>query len=289
MSGPVPRDRSRTWTAAVAAAALVVLVAGCGSGPGADEPVPAPADEPELVLDLDGLTGTPGDGAELPVGGSAQLRAELRSQPEQGAVSVVPGREGGRALELPAYVAGATSDGADGQSLAAVAVRPLSLAPPHPLNPGSQDFVLGASFRLDDLAGGSMIDGGNNLVQRGSFADPAQYKLQVDERQPSCRVVGDEGELLVTSDTKVLPDTWYDVVCTRTEDGLELVVVEHAEDGYRNTLTFTVQGPTGDLSGLDPAVPLSIGSKLTPTGSLVRRETDQFNGAVDDVVLDILG
>lgn len=284
----MPRHRWRTRPAApVAATVAVLLLAACGGEESA--PAPVSSSEPDLLLDFDDQAEQLVDGAEVLVGGSGQLRAMLRTLPAQGAASRVEGREGGAALRLPAHVPGARADGAGGQPLAAVSVSPISRVPPHPLDPGAQPFSVGASFRLDETAGRSEMDSGDNLVQRGSFDDPAQFKLQVDGRQPSCRVVGDEGGLLVRSDTEARADTWYDVRCTRTDSGLELVVTEHAEDGDPTTRTFTAEGPTGDLSGLDPGVPLSVGGKLTTTGLLVRQDTDQFNGVVDDVVLDIEG
>ena len=267
------------------------LAAGCGAGaePRAPEEQ-TPGTEPlDLALDLDRLPPRLVDGADLPVDGSAPLVATLRSQPAQGVVSRVPGREGGIALRLPAYVGDAVPDGRPTQPLAAVAVRPVSLAPPHPLDPGEQPFTLGASFQLDALAGGTLLDAGNNLVQRGAFADASQYKLQLDERQPSCRVAGPDGEVLVQADRKVLAGYWYDVTCARTEDGLELGLTEYRDDGTQVSATWAEAGPTGDLSVLDPSVPMAVGGKLTATGRLLRRDTDQFNGMVDDVFLRIEG
>lgn len=284
----MPRQRCRMRPAApIVATVAVLLLGGCGGEESA--PAPESSGEPGLLLDFDDQAAQLVDGAEVLVGGSGRLRAMLRTLPAQGAATRVDGREGGAALRLPAHVPEARTDGVGGQPLAAVSVSPISLVPPHPLDPGAQPFSVGASFRLDETAGRSVVDSGDNLVQRGSFDDPAQYKLQVDGRQPSCRVAGDEGGLLVRSNTEVRADTWYDVLCTRSDSGLELSVTEHAGDGDPTTRTFTAKGPTGDLSGLDPGVPLSVGGKLTTTGLLVRQDTDQFNGIVDDVVLDIEG
>jgi hypothetical protein len=81
------------------------------------------------------------------------------------------------ALLLGEAACGSDGDGAAGPGSSAVAAA---------LDPGDRDFEFGASFRLDEESSGSEADGGDNLLQRGTFASPGQLKLQLDHRVPSC-------------------------------------------------------------------------------------------------------
>ena len=47
-------------------------------------------------------------------------------------------------------------------------------------------------------------------------------------------------------------------------------------------------GSTGSLDPTDRAsLPLSVGGKLNADGGIVKDNTDQFNGLIDNVLLDI--
>lgn len=151
------------------------------------------------------------------------------------------------------------------------------------LDPGARDFAFGAAFSLDaDSAAGGRLDNGNNLVQRGLSTDPAQYKIQVDHGRVSCRVLGDEGSLLVTTETQVVPDEWYTVTCTRRGEDLTLDLEGAGGDSER----ATASGPTGSV--VDPVgTPLAVGGKVTLAGNAIRGDSDQFNGAVNAVFLRV--
>ena len=269
----------------------MLLLPACGSDTPPQVATP-PSDLPTLSLDFDSVPQGIGDGDEVPHGGldalSVVLLTRRASADAPAAVSVVEGRDGGQALRLPALVPDATVDGPPLQPLGVISVTPLSLASPHPLDPGDRPFTFGAAFRLDERSAGSKVDDGDNLMGRGSFDDPAQYKVQVDSRVPSCRVQGDAGTVIVKADTEVEPKRWYSVRCSRTDDGVELALTSY-EGEEPQTRTWSEPGLTGDLGLLEPAVPLAVGGKLTPVGGLVRSETDQFNGTIDDVTLRIDG
>lgn len=265
----------------------VVLLTSCGTSAEQSEAV---SRLPVLSLDFDDVPPGIGDGDEIPHGGAGALSVVLltrrASDDAPAAVEVVEGRDGGQALQLPALVPDAEVDGPTLQPLAVLSVVPLSLASPHPLDPGERPFSFGASFRLDERSAGGAVDDGDNLIGRGSFDDPAQYKIQVDSRTPSCRIQGSAGTVLVKADRKVEPDRWYSMECFRSDQGVELTVTSYEGDEPQ-VRSWSEQGLTGDLGLLDPAVPLAVGGKLTPAVGLVRQETDGLNGAIDDVVLRI--
>jgi hypothetical protein len=150
------------------------------------------------------------------------------------------------------------------------------------LSPGDRDFEFGAAFELDPESSGSEADNGDNLLQRGSFNDPGQYKIQLDHGVPSCRVAGDAGVLFVEADEAVDPGAWYSVSCRRAGDEVTLTVTPYADQDDGESWRAT--GPTGTVPFGDQ--PLSVGGKVDPSGTPVA-SADQFNGAVDDVFLRI--
>lgn len=261
----------------LAPAALVLLLfglAGCGGDePPTVTPTPTPtAAPPTLKLDFDeGLTaGAPVTSVQNT--GTGQTDVDVRAT--GGAkIQVVKGREGGNAIRFPAYTGAAKAP-------AAVLVAEDMLD--GTLDPASGDFSFGATFQLDEKSAGSEADNGNNLIQRGNFDSLGQYKLQVDKDVPSCRVLGDDGEVFVKSDTPIDPGHWYTVTCTRTESEVTLTV--EAYDGAPGAGTWKTKGPTGTISL--KALPLTVGGKTTPNGTPVG-SPDQFNGVVDDVFLSL--
>ena len=86
------------------------------------------------------------------------------------------------------------------------------------LDMGERDFRFGVDFALDDVTQGGEDDG-NNLVQRGLSADPVQFKIQADGDRASCRLAGDEGSVVITSQVELEPHVWYRIVCSRTGPG----------------------------------------------------------------------
>lgn len=176
---------------------------------------------------------------------------------------------------------------------AAVAVRTRSTATVDPLQLGASDFEVGADFRLDARSDGAPHDDGDNLLQRGLFSDDSQVKVQVDRGVPSCRVAGDAGELVATTGVAVERGAWYRLRCVREGQSLTIrlsALVRPAAGGPPVELDLehgTVTGDVGELSW-PTRTPLTVGAKATADGGLVRSETDQFNGAVDDVYLALL-
>ena len=262
---------------AAVAVALLLAVAACGGDEepgtgkqGADDP---PAAKGALVLDfesgpragqpVEAVTNAGTDDADVVVADSESARVES-----------VAGPDGGLAVRFPSYT---------GAEDAPAAVLVVAGEETGPLSPGDRDFEFGATFVLDPESSGSKVDDGDNLVQRGSFSDPGQFKIQLDEGVPSCRVAGDAGEVFVTAEQPVGPGVWYSVSCAREGSQVRLTVTPY-DDAQGEPESFRASGPTGTLTfGTEP---LSVGGKVDPTGKPVA-SADQFNGAVDDVFLRI--
>jgi hypothetical protein len=160
----------------------------------------------------------------------------------------------------------------------------------NPLSPGVKDFGFGADVQMDagptaSKRAGS-TDNGDNVVQRGLFDGVGQYKLQVDDRVPSCRVRGAAGSVLVRADVRLVPRVWYHLSCKRSGRQITLMTAKYAWGGKAPVWRRWVgSGPTGSVRA--PArVPLSVGGKLTDVGGLAE-QVDQFNGRIDNVVLAI--
>lgn len=192
-------------------------------------------------------------------------------------IKVDDGPDGSRAVRFPAH-----TDVPDPPVAVIVAREGRVDQSDGVLAPGSRDFTFGATFSLDADSDGDTPDDGNNLLQRGSYDDPGQFKLQVDGQRPSCRILGDEGDTLVEADTRVIPGEWYTVSCTRTASEVALTLAHYGRSGEEQT--WRKVGVTGaiDLG----ALPLSVGGKVRPDGS-PRTSADQFNGVIDDVFLRI--
>jgi hypothetical protein len=199
-----------------------------------------------------------------------------------GRLRSVSGRPGaGLAARTPGF-----ADDASGRR----AVIAVSSQDGDPLSPGAAAFTFGADVRLDEGdtsgPGTEAGDNGDNVLQRGRFADVAQYKLQLDHGRPSCRVKGTEGTVMVRG-AEVERGQWYTLACERDGDDLSLTVTHYDENGDVDSVDTTSEtGPIGSVEISRAAIPLSIGGKLANDGTLAR-DGDQFNGRIDNVVLSI--
>ncbi len=257
-------------------AATLLLVGATTVACAGDEPTSAasPAETPRpkvnLFLAFDDSVGV--EGSVIPRvenTGTAPVDIELVTQ------------SGGRIVRE----SGPTADSGrfpalDARKAAAIIVR--STGPNDALSPGTRTFRLGADFRLDARSDGLPTDNGDNLVQRGLYDGPAQYKLQVDKRYASCRVAGDRGAVLARAPMPVETDQWYRVTCLRQGDTLKLNLLKHDDGAWTSLGPWTASGRIG-LVRLSRGTPLSIGAKTLAGGEIVRSGPDQFNGAVDNV------
>jgi hypothetical protein len=248
---------------------VIALLATAALVAGVDNTSSGSVTGPELSLNFDGAD------PMTSLGG-----ASLTVQPvtaNGGAVTSVPGRDGvGGAVQLPAYAA---------SNARYAALRVTDATGADDLNPTTATFSFGADFTLDAPSQGtSNKDNGNNLMQRGLYASPSQYKLQVDGGRPSCRIKGTGGVVMASSTRLVVPGEWYHAMCTRSGTTVTLVVT-HLSDGV--SYTYRKTGNPGSVRFLTQSLPLSVGAKLSSTGQILTSDSDQFNGDVDNVSLDI--
>lgn len=206
--------------------------------------------------------------------GTASVRAVVVKE-NDGKAKLVEGPRRGYALQLPKFVASPKPP------LAIVRVRSKSR---NPLSPRARDFSIGADFRLGRVTKGTRMDDGDNLVQRSSYNSPNQYKLQVDDAVPSCRLKGDAGQVLVEANP-VRRLRWFRALCVRTGDTVTLKVWRIKKGGLKLRATVSKTETIGSIHH-PRKVPLTVGGRLRDNGTMPLRDTDQFNGRVDRVIYD---
>jgi hypothetical protein len=197
--------------------------------------------------------------------GTADVQPHVVTQ-NGGQAQIVAGRSGGHAVRLPAYQ---PTD----EPRAIIAVPD---DPKDDLSPGSGDFTFGADFKLDQQSKGSATDNGDNLIQRGLYTEPMQFKIEMDSDKPACRIKGTDGDVIVRGVRTIDPDTWYRVACSRRGDTVTLKVTD-LEAGASWTLSRS--GAIGDVSSTTSL--LTVGGKTDERGDLIP-SADQFNGIVDN-------
>lgn len=214
--------------------------------------------------------------------GTAQTRQRIAGR-NGGEVQVVPSFRGnGNAARFPGF------NGAEDGPRAAIAVTNRTSV--DELAPGLRQFSLGAQIHLSTITGSSQWDDGNNVIQRGLFQGPAQYKLQVEQGRASCRIKGSAGAVQVIAPTHIRQNAWYGLTCWRIPGPrgatVGISVTPIAPDGTRGrTVTNAVVGPVGAVN-FAIGVPMSVGCKLLNNGAFDPL-SDQFNGRIDNAFLRI--
>ncbi|WP_148256632.1 hypothetical protein [Kribbella flavida] len=264
---------TKGWTVAGTAVVALLLTAACGPGAGGEAGVDPAAvsdtpPQPQLLLTFDDQQPGPAAGRELHGDGAAAATIDLLSV-NKPTTTFERGRDGGIALRLPAY------SGTQKGSFAALRVEPEEW-----LSPGASEFTFGADIRLDGHSGGSTVDDGDNVLQRGLFADSAQFKIQVDKHRASCVVRGTDGAVTAKSKLALDPARWYRLACRRLDNTVTLTVADLAAGTAPAEVTKT--GPIGSLDMIG-SEPLAIGAKIGEDGEIIRSSTDQFNGRIDNV------
>jgi hypothetical protein len=188
----------------------------------------------------------------------------------------VPSGNGTSALQFPPYAP---------QEAGRLVLVLSSVGRPDRLNPVRSDFSFGADVRLDATSSGDADDNGDNVLQRGLFNDPNQYKLQVDKRVPSCTVKVGAARLFVKLDSE-LDGGWFRVRCDYQAGTL---TVSASRIDANSVTEFSRASVSQKLGGVEFAVStqVTVGGKLGSNGDLVLRESDQFNGDLDNVFVDI--
>jgi hypothetical protein len=220
---------------------LILSLAGCGSNdddsPAAPSPTPTPTSPPPaLLLDFDSNLEVGLDADSVENAGTGNVDVDVRTS-GAAKIEVVKGPDGGNAVRFPAYT---------GAPKAPAAVLVAADQSDGTLDPGDSDFTFGASFSLDEKSSGSEADNGDNLIQRGTFDSPDQFKLQLDHDVPSCRILGAAGEVFVKAEDPIDPGSWYAVSCKRSASEVTLKV--KAYDGGAGQGTWKAPGATGTIA-----------------------------------------
>lgn len=193
------------------------------------------------------------------------------------AVASRPGQ--GLAAQFPAHNPNA------GGPRAVIAITNTTAA--DAMNPGTSRFVFGADFRVDSTtAVNTAYDNGNNLVQRGLYHEPAQFKVEIDRNRAVCRVKGSAGSITVRS-AELSANRWYRALCERvpgSHDTLRITLTD-LSTAVRSYAVSSRQGTIGSVD-FSLARPMSVGGKLASAGRIAS-SSDQFNGAVDNVLFRI--
>ncbi len=187
-----------------------------------------------------------------------------------------PDPQGGVAAQFP------TVEAADGGNLAALLVSDEE----RDLVPGDESFTFGMDVMLPTQARRTERDDGDNLMQRGLFGSGGQYKLQLDDGRPSCRVVGKLGEAFVQLREVLEPGQWYRLRCEKVHQRLSIFVAElpmSTGTEWDSASAWSLTGTVGTIA------PLSVGAKVNIRGGLVVDSPDQFNGILDNVMVQIDG
>lgn len=268
---------SRTFLAALAC--CVLALGACGnfaSGSGAPTesarltyPIEPSVSAAGVLLDFDD---------EDPLATTATERVSVRSLEAGGGEAVqVQSGNGTSGLRFPPY-----SPGTQAPRLVLV-IKPVGAT--DLLNPQGNDLSFGADLRLNDLSSGNGDDNGDNVLQRGLFSDANQYKLQVDKRVPSCTVKSSEGRLFVKFGQS-LDKGWFRVRCDYEAGSLTLSVSKILTDQVEELGNKTKSMSIGSLD-FSGNTPVTIGGKIGSNGELVLHQSDQFNGELDNVFVDI--
>jgi hypothetical protein len=139
------------------------------------------------------------------------------------------------------------------------------------LNPGTRDIAFGADVLLPP----GQTSKGENIVQKGYSATSSQWKLQVDGSagRPSCVLVDYQlpAIRIAYSSVSIADGQWHALQCRRAGTTLAIFVDGVTEGGTSVPSRLSVTN----------ARPLSIGGK----GAF--RDNDQFNGALDNVWVQV--
>jgi hypothetical protein len=262
---------TRSATIGTAVVVLACLTA-CGSNAG-DQGTNSVAatttpPQPQLLLTFDDQEPGPAEGRQIQGQGSAAVTVTLLNRNKL-RMTFEEGNEGSMALRFPPYAGQATG------SFGALRIEPEEW-----LSPGSSEFTFGADVRLDAVSNCSELDNGDNVIQRGLFSDPAQYKIQVDKHHASCVVRGTEGSVTAKSKAALSPAKWYRLDCRRLDQTVTLTVAELGSTEPPSVVDKT--GPIGPLD-LTGAEPVAVGAKIGSDGQIPESSTDQFNGVIDNI------
>lgn len=140
------------------------------------------------------------------------------------------------------------------------------------LNPGTADLTITALVKLT----ATETSPGANIVQKGTFNTAGgQWKLQIDNGVPSCRIAGVRGGVAVSAivswGTSIAGSGWKFVECKRRGAVLSINVASGTP----------VSSPDDATMDIANTAKVSIGAKGTGSNN------DQFHGSLDNIVFSV--
>lgn len=147
----------------------------------------------------------------------------------------------------------------------------LKIAAADRFNPGGRDFAVEVLVRLDP---GERTHG-ENVIQKGHYSGHGQWKVQVDEGLPSCRIAGRRDGRRVAAialGPSIEGAGWVRLRCERVAGRLSLTVGDRAP-------VYAPNNAAMDIANDDE---LTIGGRLPGAP-----DNDQFHGDVDGVRLEL--
>ena len=165
------------------------------------------------------------------------------------------------------------ASGKNGSPAVAFGGRSIARTPNRPeLNPGRRTFGVAIAFRFPRGMNALTGTDSPNLVQKGLFGSPGQWKLEILKYtggHVQCRMFGSRRKVDVVSPTPdiVRDRAWHQAACLRTDHKVVLVV-----DGRRTVRNVGVGTVSNDN-------PMTVANKYRSAG------TDQFHGLVDSLAI----
>ena len=140
------------------------------------------------------------------------------------------------------------------------------------LNPGTADFTVSAIVNLT----AAERSPGANIVQKGVFSTAGgQWKLQVDNGVPSCRIAGVRSGVAVSAivawSGSIADQGWKFIQCKRRGAVLSISVAN----------ATAVNSPDDATMDISNTAKVTVGAKGTGTSN------DQFHGALDNVIFSV--
>jgi hypothetical protein len=271
---------------------LVPVLCGCGGvDVNADDPDASPGTEPDGAPEPD-AAGPDGGSAStvlrydfdagLVEDGGARYAPDLGGADRRGIVvgavggeallEVVPREEGtGNAIRFPGEC-----EEADPMDCPRVMIEAEDSADQ---NPGQRDFAVTLDFLMASSQSGSTL-GDQNLMQKGNFDDPGQWKIEIDvQNRATCvfHYPDDDGTPITARVQRAVNDgVWHSLRCERRGNLLTIVLDAGTGDDTRS-----VEIPAGDTVDISNDKTIRIG------GQDVMASADQYHGSLDNILVEI--
>jgi Laminin G domain len=146
-------------------------------------------------------------------------------------------------------------------------------------DPGERDFAVSVDFLVPSLpVSPEPID--QNVMQKGNFDDPGQWKIEIDrDRRPTCvfHYPDDAGSPITARVERAVDDgVWHSLRCERIGNQLRIAL-----DGGEGSDARSVEIPAGHTVDIRNPMSIRIG------GQNVMASADQFHGSLDNISIEI--